>query len=335
MNRSSRGNSWYGPWLVVMVLVLLTACGQQAVQGGPSLTTPSTASFNGVSRLDAEAGVVDVSVSALNTTGELLTGIITGPFATVTNVTTSAISPQQETRAFAQVCGSIVDKGSITAMLTLDSTGSMSGNDPGRLRAVAAKRFISRMTASDTAAVASFDSSTEPTEPFTAIRLWQELTNNQVSLDAAVDNATFDSGGTNVWDAGIDSVNLLADATGSNKTAVLLTDGGDNDSSSSPQDIIDLALAESVSVSAIGLGRSVNATELADIASATGGVFVSVDTADSLDVFFDRFFNATKASGCVTLAFSPVPESGTTVEGDLFFGVNGTPLSTTYSVFFP
>jgi hypothetical protein len=318
-----------------MMLVLLTACGQQAVQGGPSMTTPSTASFNGVSRLDAEAGVVDVSVSALNMTGELLTGTITGPFATVTSVTTSAVSLQQETRAFAQVCGSIVDKGNITAILTLDSTSSMSGSDPGRLRAVAAKRFISRMTSADTAAVASFDTGTAPTEPFTAIRLWQALTNDQVRLDAAVDNATFDSGGTNVWDAGVDSVNLLAGATGSNKTAVLLTDGGDNGSSSTPQDIIDLALAESVNVSAIGLGRSVNASELADIASATGGVFVSVETADSLDVFFDRFFNATKASGCVTLAFSPVPESGTTVEGDLFFGVNGTPLSTTYSVFFP
>ena len=309
------------------MLALLTAC-----PGEPTIV-PDKASFNGVTQLDTVAGKAELSVSALKDETVLTRGTITNASATVTS---TSLQAQQTFTVRAEVCGNIIPKGeTITGLLTLDSTGSMGSNDPTKLRAVAAKDFVVRMSGQDRAAVASFDTSTAPTAPYTDLTIWQNFSSDKPLLETAIDKATFDRGDTNVWDAGIDSVALLKTTSGENKIVVLLTDGEDNRSSNDPEDVIESANQETTSIYTIGLGRSINARELLEIASATGGTFNQVNEADDLIGLYDSIFNATRASGCIEITFQPLPSPGAVLSGNLTFTVNGANLTTAYTVRFP
>lgn len=322
-------------WVLVAALtVALAACSRTS---GTSAGTPAKATVNGVSAIDTAAGTASLSVSALDAANRVLgSGTITNPSATVVSVTSAGVASQAVYAVTAQVCGDITSStGDITAALTLDATGSMSLSDPNNLRNDAAKAFIGRMATTDRAAVASFDSSTTPTGSYLAIKVWQDLTSDDALLDTAVDSATFAGGLTNLWDAGVDSVALLAGASGSNKLVVLLTDGEDNSSTKTASDVSTAANNANVRVFTIGLGAYVNSTELAQIAADTGGTFNQVADAADLTGLFDGVFNASQAAGCVGLQFSPAPTSGQTFAGQLSFSVNGTPLSTNYSITFP
>lgn len=316
----------------VVLAVLLAACPQT-----PAAGTPAKATFNGVSNINTVAGTADLSVSALDSGDNVLTsGTITDPSVTITSVTANGVTSQQSFSATAKVCGQITAKlGDIRAVLTLDATGSMGSSDPMKLRADAAKQFVSRMDSSDQAAVASFDTSTPASSGFLAIKLWQSFTGDKAALNTAVDSATKALGATNLWDALKDSVDLTSTASAGNKLVVGLTDGFDNSSSKTPADVISAAQASKVTVFTVGLGSSVNSTDLIKIASQTGGAFAQVTDAAGLTGLFDSIFNASVASGCIQVQFSPAPPSGTTITGTLTFKVNGVILTVTFTITFP
>lgn len=314
-----------------LITFLLTACPQ------PPVVEPTAMSFNGVTKIDSTKGQANLSVSALKDETVLSSADISRASATVDSVITSNLAPRQTFAANASVCGDIEGKEftAITAVLTLDSTGSMATNDPQKLRSTAAKDFVTRLTTGDKTAVTSFDTGTSPTTPYNAIKLWQAFTDDKVLLEQGIDNATFNGSGTNVWDAGVDSVNLLSKTTGENKLLVLLTDGEDNSSSRAARDVIDTANTNNVDVYTIGLGKSLNFSQLTDIASLTGGTFNQVDEAGDLIGLYDGIFNATQAAGCIQLTFSPVPTSGTKLSGKLSATINGVSLTEDYAVRFP
>lgn len=297
----------------------------------------TNATFNGVTALDATAGSANLSVSALDSQGHVVTtGTLSGASATVTSVATSAGPIATSYSANATICGQITgSSGDMTGILTLDATGSMSSSDPTMLRADAAKGFVARMASTDRAAIASFDTNVTPTAGYMAIYLHQTLTSDKSLLDTAIDAATYDGGTTNLWDAGVDSADYLAAVTGSNKMALLLTDGADNSSTSTPADVISAAQTGGVKVYTVGLGSYVDAQDLIDIASQTGGTYAQVQNASDLSGLFDSIFNATLAAGCIHVQFSPVPASGHIITGRLTFKVDGQLLTADYVVHFP
>jgi len=309
---------------------LLSACTTSS--GGASKAT-----FNGVTALDAASGTADLSVSALDGQGNVVsTGTLSDVSATVTSVADSGGPIATSYSATAMICGQITgSSGDITGILTLDATGSMSFSDPTKLRADAAKGFVARMASTDRAAVASFDTSTSPTSGYLAIYLHQALTSDKTLLDNAIDAATYDGGTTNLWDAGVDSANYLAAVTGSNKMALLLTDGADNASSSTPANVVSAAQSAGVKVYTVGLGSYVDAQDLIDIASQTGGTYTQVQDATDLSALFDSIFNTTQAAGCIQVKFSPVPASGHIIKGRLTFKLDGQLLTADYVVHFP
>jgi Ca-activated chloride channel homolog len=211
----------------------------------------------------------------------------------------------------------------------------MGTNDPDKLRAEAAKDFVERMSDKDRTAIASFDTTTEPTPPYEDLTIWQDFSSDKTSLEVAIDKATLEKGGTNLWDAAVDSVNLLKAATGENKLVILLTDGINNASSNEPGDVIEVANQNTVSVYSIGLGKDVDDQELLDISSTTGGTYNQVDEAQDLIGLYDSIFNASRASGCIAVTFLPVPSAGTVLSGTLTFAVDGATLSAPYTVRFP
>ncbi|MEJ5866968.1 VWA domain-containing protein [Pseudokineococcus sp. 5B2Z-1] len=167
--------------------------------------------------------------------------------------------------------GGVVD---LDVALALDSSGSMSWNDPTGLRRSAAKNFVDALLDDDRAAVVDFDSWAS---------LLQPLTSDKALAKAAIDRID-DSGGTDIGAGLRVALDELrrGDEAGRAQIAILLTDGeGSYDPSLTTQ-----AVSDQVAVSTIGLGTSVDEGLLRGIAESTGGSYYPVASAADLpDVF--------------------------------------------------
>lgn len=164
----------------------------------------------------------------------------------------------------------------VDVALVLDSSGSMTSNDPSGLRRVAAKRFIDALIPGDQVAVVDFDSFG---------RVFQTLTNDFVAAKAAVDRID-SSGGTNIG-AGVSLGNseLINRGDPSHARAmILLTDGIGSYNPALTQQAID----NNIRIFTIGLGAGVDTALLSNIATATGGQYFPVARAEDLPNVFSR-----------------------------------------------
>lgn len=311
---------------------LMMACGSSPTPAG----TPTSATVNGYTFADKTGGKVNLSVSALDANKTVLaSGTITD--TAVSGLTVAATAPT----GTASICGQIQGgSGNLKAALVLDSTGSMSITDPATggdftttQRNKAAKSFVARMGSSDAAAVASFDTSTTATTPYLAIKLQQDFSSDKTLLNTGVNNATFEGGTTPLWDAVFDAADLAGKQSGSNKIALVMTDGGDNSSTKTVTDAINEAKAKGVRVYMIGLGTAIIPADMQTVATQTGGLYAASDAGQLTDLF-NGVFNATQGAGCVQLVFSPVPSAGQKVSGTVSFKVNGVSLSSAFEVQF-
>ena len=166
--------------------------------------------------------------------------------------------------------------GKVDVVLTLDSSGSMTTNDPQGLRRTAAKSFVDGLLEVDRAGVVDFDSFAALTQP---------LTTDHVAVKAAIDRIN-SSGGTDIG-AGVrvGNAELIAKAEPDRaKAQIVLTDGeGAYDPALTTQ-----AKDNGITVYTIGLGAFVDAALLQGIATSTGGQYFAVAQAADLPKVFDR-----------------------------------------------
>lgn len=178
-----------------------------------------------------------------------------------------------------QTCPLIGDPNAIPVdvALVIDSSGSMTSNDPQNLRISAAKSFITNMKVSDRAAVVDFDG---------GVIVRQNLTDNKTSLSNAL-NQIDSSGSTNIG-AGVGSAySILTTQSDSSHTRVviLLTDGvGDYDTNLSNQ-----LKAQNIRVFTIGLTGQVDEALLKAISSVTNGGYKQINDATGLVGVFGQF----------------------------------------------
>jgi len=323
--------------LGVGLVFLLSGC------GGSSSTTyvpPQQVVVNGYT-VDPNSGVAQLSLSALDDKNNLITsGVVQD--AKVVDIQAEDINtgdPLPQVTGTARVCGQITAQQAVTCAMVLDATGSMASNDPNEMRKTAAKDFVARMTSSDLAGVASFSTDITPTDPYLAIHIWQDFTNDKAALESAIDDATQASGGTNLWDAVYDSVDWLMQQVSQNKVALILTDGEDNASTKTSQEAADYAVANGIKVYMIGLGdpTSLDFAEMQNVAALTGGLFAAAQDANELTKLFDGVFNASKASFCVEVEIrvnGAPPSPGTRVQGTINVTVNNKTLPVDFDVIF-
>lgn len=160
--------------------------------------------------------------------------------------------------------------------LVLDSSGSMSWNDPLGLRRTAAKNFVDALLPEDRAGVVDFDSWAYVT---------QQLTTDHTAVKAAIDRID-SNGGTNIA-AGVQLGNQILINNGDParaRMAILLTDGEGYYNHQLTQE----AKLAGITIYTIGLGPNVDEALLASIASETGGRYHQVATADELPEVFRR-----------------------------------------------
>lgn len=109
------------------------------------------------------------------------------------------------------------------------------------------------------------------------------------------------SDGTAIYDAAVESMNQLIKAENvSNRILVLFTDGEDNSSSASLQDVIDLAKEHRIRVHSVVYGITTDGP-MAKIAEETGGKLYRLTEASSFDRVFLGIYTALRHSYIITI----------------------------------
>ena len=207
-------------------------------------------------------------------------------------------------------------------VFAIDSSGSMSWNDPAGERKTAAKSFVDEMNSTmDQAGVVSWDTAVETPPTYGLTQDFTTLKDNHIALVGS-------SGGTNL-NAGLNGAIAMLDANTrtdpSAEVIIFLTDGqGTYTYSGNPGSPADNAASKGYVIYSIGLGSSPAVGPLTDMATATGGTYYSAPTAANLDAIFKDIYKevvtstiphyvdvveVTQAEIIVAAPCSPAPDS--------------------------
>ncbi|HUO85956.1 MAG TPA: VWA domain-containing protein, partial [Thermoanaerobaculia bacterium] len=167
-----------------------------------------------------------------------------------------------------------VDDLSIYAGVMIDTSASMAEEMPEAL-AAASRFFDTVMRPRDRAAVITFDE-----RPLLAVR----FTNHPEVLAGGLADAAA-SGGTALWDSLVFTLHYFSGVQGK-RAVVLLSDGDDQASHHSFDEVLDYARRTGVAIYPIGLGpdasKPIVRSKLVRLAAETGGRAFSVDRAPQL-----------------------------------------------------
>lgn len=163
----------------------------------------------------------------------------------------------------------------IDVVFAIDSSGSMSWNDPDELRKEAAKSFVDRLRDLDQAAVVDFDS---------YARTLVSLTTDHAEVKFQIDTID-DVGGTNLYAGLSKAVQEVSKGPADHERLVIFLTDGDGSWSESA---LNAAKANNVKVYTIGLGYGTNQSLLSRIAGETGGKYFFATDASKLGEIFDE-----------------------------------------------
>lgn len=235
--------------------------------------------------------------------------------------------------------------GNICGVAVIDDSGSMSSSDPDGKRKDATKALLDSLCESTSNIFGLFDfgagmnlSFTETRDLLTADASTVSGTPPYVACSSenvtagkkAIDNQITDSGGTPLYESVLEVCNDVvaksakdAVCEGKSKAMVVLSDGQPNstDSKTAAEDCVK---NNSIATATVGLGPGSEldaskddeaVTALKSLATAGSGVYAAATDASALTPIFDTIGSAvTNGQNFVTIAFSPIPASGTTVE---------------------
>ena len=163
-------------------------------------------------------------------------------------------------------------------ILCCDISGSMQ-NSIGALKE-AVKKFVSDREANEYIKIVTFDDT---------IKGESEFETDESELYSFADGM-FAQGGTNMYSAVLECMDMFPNDPNSNNIIILMSDGEDNNPASSTDIDIELggkADASNVSVYSIGLGESVDSNYLDAIADSGGGSFVYASDGGALDSLYE------------------------------------------------
>lgn len=157
----------------------------------------------------------------------------------------------------------------VTTMLVIDISGSMDKNDKLAAAKEAAKSYVSQMRPADQAGLITYD-----TQVYTV----QPITSDSAALISAIDGLKTGSD-TAMYNALIEAEKALETASG-RKAIIVLTDGLDNKSQSTAEDVIAGIGESGLTISAIGFGdvstvgqAGLDEAALKSLAEESGGIY--------------------------------------------------------------
>jgi len=166
----------------------------------------------------------------------------------------------------------------VTTMLVMDISGSMDKNDKLAAAKEAAKSYVSQMRPGDQAGLITYD-----TQVYTV----QPITTDTAALTSAIDGLQTGSD-TAMYNALIEAEKALEGVSG-RKAIIVLTDGLDNKSQSTAEDVITGIGESGLTISAIGFGdvstvgqTGLNEVALKSLSERAGGVYGFATAPDAL-----------------------------------------------------
>ena len=157
----------------------------------------------------------------------------------------------------------------VTTMLVIDISGSMDKNDKITAAKEAAKSYVNQMRPGDQAGLIAYDTQVYPIQP---------VTTDSAALISAIDGLKTGSD-TAMYNALVEAEKALESVSG-RKAVIVLTDGMDNKSQSTLEDVINGIGESGLTISAIGFGDSgtvgqagLDEPALKSLAERAGGVY--------------------------------------------------------------
>lgn len=175
----------------------------------------------------------------------------------------------------------VLSSENIFVNLVLDASGSMSSNNKMGQAQNAANSFVQRVNLAngDSVEIISFDD---------FVYLDQEFTNDSNALHTAI-NSLYPGGGTALYDAIYAGLLQTYYEKGA-KCVIAFTDGAENASSYSFNDVIATAQNTGIPVFIIGIGGEQDASELSNVAAACGGQYYSSNEQDLETILEDVYW---------------------------------------------
>lgn len=176
----------------------------------------------------------------------------------------------------------VISKDHINVNLVMDASGSMSDYSKMTQAKNAAKALVNQMKLADgdQVEVISFDD---------YVYLEQEFTNYQSGLITAIDNITL-GGSTALYDGLYAGLYQTHYETGA-KCVIGFTDGMENASSYTYQDVVTMSKNTSIPVFIIGIGEEYDADELQRLANECSGRYYSANANDLESVLEDIYLS--------------------------------------------
>lgn len=180
-----------------------------------------------------------------------------------------------------------------SVVLVLDNSGSMSGAMPKLIEA--SKRLVDSLGDNDECAVITFGR---------GINVVQDFTTDKVRLKNVLDNMTA-VGGTPLFDASYEGIGLLQPRMGS-RHAVIITDGEDNQSVHTVDDVIALAnlVGARLHTIAFDIGQQYQGV-MRRMAVETGGVYFFVSRPSELTEVYEKIADIITEPCCIAEFTSP------------------------------
>lgn len=255
---------------VILILgILMSACASKNTQnetGGEAVTLQIT-------QVDtSEFPLVHVYVSAKDQAGNP----VPVPVSDIelledgSPISTQAIQGMDEVSSF-------------TSLLVIDNSGSMNFSNKLDTAKQAASSYIEQMRSADQAGIITFN---------TQVQTVQEVTSDKDALLSGI-NGIQARDDTAMWDALMQAVETLNPISG-RKAIIVLTDGMDNQSSATPEQILSTIGESGLSISTIGFGtkpeagaepdeyEGIDEQTLTNLAQQAGGIYGYVEDPEAL-----------------------------------------------------
>jgi Ca-activated chloride channel family protein len=186
----------------------------------------------------------------------------------------------------------------LTTMLVMDISGSMKYAEKMESAKAAAIAYVDQMRAADEAGLITFD---------TEIQYVQPTTSDRKRLKAAIEELQTGSD-TAMYDAVYEGIDLLQAIAG-RKAVIVLTDGMDNRSRHTAEEVIERIGPAGLSISTIGLGdpskqtadyAGIDEPALRRLAEQAGGTYGYANDPESLRDLYEQYGRALQSEYVIT-----------------------------------
>lgn len=184
----------------------------------------------------------------------------------------------------------------LTTMLVMDISGSMDKNDKFNAAKEAAKTYVSQMRSGDQAGLITFDSQVHYVQP---------ITTDTAALTQTIDLLRTGSD-TAMFNALLEAEKALEGVSG-RKSIIVLTDGLDNQSQVTADDVITTIGPSGLTISTIGFGDASTASQagldeaaLKSLAEKSGGLYSYAADSASLSALYQQYGRSLQSEYAIT-----------------------------------